>query len=259
MLWDREMARDTTWIVPTFHEKTDGLHQFSSTLSANDTLDTSGVIVAPTDGSLHFNYISGEWNVLRPYPWRDSTSFSMGTAIRIGDSLTSSNVIEVGIAYSVESMNGNFSESTSLQWAWQPGPVVGIDNVSAVAGQIISCILCVASPNEAIVFLRNRNTGETASFSTTAPPGVTVQGGSAAWLVGRPTVTNKDGTKTPGPLPYYGTAYFDSAFAHSKESPGLRDAGVWGIPLTMHDQNNVNISEGRIESPRLVKSVDLRV
>jgi hypothetical protein len=108
-------------------------------------------------------------------------------------------------------------------------------------------LICVkpGSVTAATIYLLNVTSGVGASFQATAPPGTTLAGNSAEWVVERLEID----TNTPE-LARYGDVYFASAYAGTVAGAQM-DASA-GDVINMLDSENT-ISTGRIEAPALVQ------
>jgi Peptidase A4 family len=120
-------------------------------------------------------------------------------------------------------------------------------NLPVAQSDTLNCLICVTagSATSAIIFLYNVTSGVGASFNATAPPGSSLVGNSAEWVVERLEID----TNTPE-LARYGNVYFDEARA-ATAGGALIDAGSGNV-IDMVDSGST-ISAGLIETPTLVQ------
>lgn len=208
--WRQLMSRPMTSIEPQFGRIPDWLERRprASVDTAGD--GWSGAAVVPTAGDA-FRFVGGTWTV--PHVIFPETDQDVsGCAIWVGldgwngAPNAGSDILQAGTTQAV--LNTPF-ESFTREWAWfewwphEPQTV----NLPVAAGDVMSYIICVNSPTEAHVFMANYTMGVRISFIKSAPDNLQVVGGSAEWVLENPS------SGWLGPLPKFGTVYFDSCFA----------------------------------------------
>jgi hypothetical protein len=110
-----------------------------------------------------------------------------------------------------------------------------ISNLPVSPGDVMSCLICVYSPTEAGVYMRNVTTGVGTSFIKTAPDNVQLEGNSVEWVLENPV------SGWLGPLAKYGQVYFDYCMALTRDGAVI-EGGQTRYSLEMHDVNGENIS-----------------
>jgi hypothetical protein len=252
--WERVLSRPIRLIRPTFRSmdyKRRRLPKAAGTARhATEFTDIwSGAVVHAPAGDT-FKWIEGVWTVPNAFPpvgAADGVWYSASTWVGIDGIDGSGDVLQAGCDSDVMTSGGVTQRQLNPWWEWYPAGSFWITNLPVAQGDTLNCLICVTagSATSAIIFLYNVTSGVGASFNATAPPGTSLVGNSAEWVVERLEID----TNTPE-LARYGDVYFDEARA-ATVSGALIDAGSGNV-IDMVDSGNT-ISAGLIETPTLVQ------
>jgi len=199
----------------------------------------SGAVVLA--GAAPIMLASGWWTV--PDVWPRQNLFENCSSQWVGiDGNGSNDVLQTG----TECDTTFFGGKNFYAWfEWFPANAVGIFGFRVspgdrIFGQVFSQLSTLGT-----VFLANPAWGEFVSFALNAPPGTTLKGNCAEWIVERPDI---NGNITM--LPHYGAVYFDSCLAFApRQMIDLSSA----LLLTMVD-GTTTLSVPTEETARLVKT-----
>ena len=188
----------------------------------------SGGGVFPPMGQ-SFRWITGEWTIPNLGAPTQNQEYFFTSWIGIdGDQFVpSTDLCQVGINLDVTQNGNSFSRDIAPFCEWVPGPEVGIPNFPVSPGDTVAVTLCTAGPGstEATVFLANITSGHGTSFVFDAPPGVSLSGDSAQWVVERPEIGPN---LTPALLADYGQVFFSGCQAASFSPDGSSITVVHG-------------------------------
>jgi Peptidase A4 family len=252
--WEHVLRRPIRWIQPTFrsmpHKRRRLPRAVAGTAHGTETSDIwSGAVVHARSGD-SFNWIEAEWTVPNAYPPHGAVPgvwYSASTWIGIDGIDGSGDVLQIGCDSDVMTFLFGTQRQLNPWWEWYPAGSFWISNLPVAQGDTMDGLICVkpGSVTAATMYLLNVTSGVGASFQATAPPGTTLAGNSAEWVVERLEID----TNTPE-LARYGDVYFDSAYAGTVAGAQL-DASAGNV-INMIDSGNT-ISTGRIEAPALVQ------
>ena len=252
--WERVLSRPIQLIQPAFRSMPYKRRRLPTATAgaAHGTEVTdiwSGAVVhAPAGDS--FKWIEAEWTVPNAFPPPgavDGVWYSASTWIGIDGIDGSGDVLQAGCDSDVMTSGGTIQRQLNPWWEWFPAGSFWISNLPVAQGDTMDGLICVnaGSTTSATIFLLNVTSGVGASFNATAPPGSSLAGNSAEWVVERLEID----TNTPE-LARYGDVYFDAAIAGTVAGT-LVDAGSGNV-IDMTD-SGTTISTGEIETPTLVQ------
>jgi hypothetical protein len=252
--WERVLSRPTQLIRPTFRSmpyKRRRLPKVTSGVThGTEVADIwSGAVVhAPAGDS--FKWIEGEWTVPNAFPpagAADGVWYSASTWIGIDGIDGSGDVLQAGCDSDVMTSGGTIQRQLNPWWEWYPAGSFWISNLPVAQGDTMDGLICVTtgSTTSATIYLLNVTSGVGASFQATAPPGTSLVGNTAEWVVERLEID----TNTPE-LARYGDMYFAAAYAGTVA--GIQMDASAGNVIDMVDSGNT-ISTGRIEARALVQ------
>ncbi len=241
--WERVLSRPIQWIRPTFRSM-----PYKRRRLPQATAWSGAVVHAPAGDS--FNWIEGEWTVPNAFPPHGAIPgvwYSASTWIGIDGIDGSGDVLQAGCDSDVMTFFGITQRQLNPWWEWWPAGSFWISNLPVAQGDTMDGLICVhpGSTTAATIYLLNVTSGVGASFQATAPPGITLVGNSAEWVVERLEID----TNTPE-LARYGDVYFAAAYAGTVAGTQM-DAGAGNV-IDMID-SGYTISTGRIEAPALVQ------
>jgi|SRR5579859_4085603 len=251
--WERVLSRPVQWIRPTFRHmpyKRRRLPQ--ATVGAAHGTETSdiwsGAVVHAPAGD-RFTWIEAEWTVPNAFPPTGAVPgvwYSASTWIGIDGIDGSRDVLQAGCDSDVMTFIGT-QRQLNPWWEWYPAGSFWISNLPVAQGDTMDGLICVhpGSVTSATIYLLNITSRVGASFQATAPPGTTLAGNSAEWVVERLEIDSN----TPE-LARYGDVYFAAAYAGTAAGTQM-DASVGNV-IDMID-SGYTISTGQIEAPALVQ------
>ena len=209
-----------------------------------------------------FYFVAGQWtipNIVIP-PGADVPSWPILDAGTIcgcaewvgidGWNGNSSAIVQAGTTQAWIASPGLFSIDLSLEtWAWfewYPHKSVLITDLRASPGDVMSCVICVHTPTEVGVYMKNWTTGQYKPYIQKKPSDAEpLVGNTAEWVLENPVNGGL------GVLAEYATVYLDYCLAGSQHhliSGGGNDA----IPLQMHDANGTTISRPEFVTDTLI-------
>jgi hypothetical protein len=255
--WERVLSGPIRFIEPAFGSMPSRRRRLPTarTRSVHDhaVQDTiwSGAVVHPGDGD-SFKWIEGEWTVPNAYLPAGALKgrwYFASTWIGI-DGFYGPDVLQAGCDSSVmRTSAGAIQRQLSPWWEWYPADTISITNLPIAQGDTLDGLICMdaGSVTSAMIFLLNVTSGVAARFGATAPPGTSLAGNSAEWVVERlEEITHPHMPE----LARYGDVYFDAANTGTMANK-LLNAGA-GSVINMVDSGET-ISTGRIETPTLVQ------
>ncbi len=247
-----------TYVQPTFEVKEDRFHKplhgkaaagkRTGATAAGTETDTNwagGVVFAPAGDS--FKWLEGDWvvpNVAAPTQnqWYYSASW-------IGlDGDGSGDVCQAGVECEVYQSGSAVQKNIYPWWEWFPLPEVKITNFAVNPGDLLTMILCSASgagSTTATVYMTNRTSGVSTSFSFNAPSGTKLAGNCAEWIVEAPTVGNAQSA-----IADYGEVFFSVCEAVTVK--GVTINGGTGDNINMTSGGSV-VSAGVLVAPTVVQ------
>jgi hypothetical protein len=244
--WERAFSRKLTYVVPTFLEmigKTHGPRCKSETDAAGTSGNWSGSVVFVPNAGDSFKWIEGRWTVPNPYPSTSDGNWDYASEWIGIDGDRSGDVFQAGTETTVLYVGGTTLRDCYAWWEWVPAYEMRIPNFPVAPGDVMWCLLCVNSPTEGTIFLRNVSGGHSTWFTVTAPPETSLVGNSAEWIVERPTVNG-----SLSRLADYGLVYFDEGhalFATGAPGSNQNSQGIdlsAGTFLTMTGNYNAPLS-----------------
>ena len=135
--------------------------------------------------------------------------------------------------------NGNTTQQFYSAWIeWYPGSSLRITNFPVTPGDVMLVWMIADGPTTGRAIIVNQTTGQVVVMSMTAPPGVSLKGDSAEWIVERPTVNKVNSTMTN-----YVQAWMSNETASVIGNPqngdfGSPPAGSTAFLVTMLNVNN---------------------
>lgn len=252
--WERVLSRPIRLIQPTFRSMPYKRRRLPKVTAggAHGTEITdiwSGAVVhAPAGDS--FKWVEGEWTVPNAFPpsgAADGVWYSASTWIGIDGIDGSGDVLQAGCDSDVMTSGGTIQRQLNPWWEWYPAGSFWISNLPVAQGDTMDGLICVTngSTTSASIFLLNVTSRVGASFHATAPPGTSLVGNTAEWIVERLEID----TNTPE-LARYGDMYFAAAYAETVAGTQM-DASIGNV-IDMVDSGNT-ISTGQIEARALVQ------
>lgn len=252
--WERVLSGQVRLIQPTFRSMPYKRRRLPKVTAeaVHGTEDTdiwSGAVVHAPKGD-RFRWVEGEWTVPNAFPPPGAIEgvwYSASTWIGIDGIDGSGDVLQAGCDSDVMTSGGAIQRQLNPWWEWFPAGSFWISNLPVAQGDTMDGLICVdaGSVTSATIFLLNVTSGVGASFRATAPPGTSLAGNSAEWVVERLEID----TNSPE-LARYGDVYFDSANAGTVADTLIR-AGS-GNTINMTDSGST-ISTGLSETPTLVQ------
>jgi hypothetical protein len=247
--WDRAFARKLTYVTPTFQpmeELLPGIGTLDRQLDANANNSIWSGSVVTTTTTDKFKSIAGEWNVADVAP-PSSGAGTWWSVSWIGiDGYGGNDVCQIGTVQAVtQAAGGGLSKSVYAWTEWFPRSWVAIPSFEVSFGDSLSALLCIQSPTEASFNMMNMTTGVHTGFAFTAPPGTTLAGNTAEWIVERPGING-----STSQLADFGEVYFDGASASTSANHAV-DAGS-GTLLNMVE-NGATVTTATDENATLIK------
>ncbi len=255
-LWDRAMSRTKLWLMPEFEHRENITHgpaqQPSGEMLERADLGTPGVAnatstnwsgaaaFAPADKP--YRFVGGQWTVPSPNTTADGTYYASEW---VGiDGWNSRDVLQAGTETEVTKFWIFTSTQVYTWWEWFPAGEVRISNLPVSPGDVMYCLIC-ADTTHATVSFSNQSQGVGTRFDISAPPGTTLTGNVAEWIVERPTVNGSVASLTD-----YAACYFDECIAGGGlHVDNLANASM----ITMTGGGGATLSEPTKENDRVVK------
>jgi hypothetical protein len=250
------LAGKMHYIEPTFRHNPDITHgprkQVKEDGTETSTNWSGGVVFAPPGES--FRWIEGDWVVPNVGAPTANQWYYCSNWIGI-DGDGSRDVCQIGFECEIF-RSGPFVISRIYPWfEWFPAGEVEITNFSAGPGDMITALLCTSGrgATSASAYFINRTTGATTSLSFTAPPGRSLVGNSAEWIVEAPTVGGQQSAMAD-----YGEVFFSvcEAFAGVPGGglfQGTTVNGGTGDNINMNDSAGHEVSAGNLITPTVIQ------
>jgi peptidase A4-like protein len=180
--WTLHMTHSQRFVEPTFRLMPGKRHGPRHRQGTEGSDNWSGAVVFAPAGRT-FATIGGRWPVPTPHlatPGQTNySSFWIGI-----DGDGSGDVFQAGVECEI----GDSGPNLYAWWEWFPEAEVKIENFPVAAGDVLSCLLTVASNTSGNVLLTNVTRNTSTSFRITAPAGTALVGNSAEWIAERPGV-----------------------------------------------------------------------
>jgi hypothetical protein len=202
----------------------------------------SGGIVFPPAGDT-MKWVEGTWKMPSATPPRTAQTdiwYTASTWIGIDGDDGSADVLQAGCDADVMISGGSVQTQFSPWWEWYPAGSFWITSMTVSAADELTCLICVGSATSASIFLGNSTTGVGHFFSATPPPGVSLQGNCAEWIV----EALETGPANAPELAQYTTVQFTDCNAGA--TGGRTMQASEGNTINMIDATNTVISEGQI-------------
>jgi Peptidase A4 family len=172
------------------------------------------VKTSPDQGDVR--WVESTWTVPNIYPaWEHSRRtfycVSWIGIIGIGSSL------QAGIYSTVRWTRGQAQRTLIPFWRWSPGGVTVLSNFSVLAGDVLSCVVCLdfGSSVTARLYFYNVTSKQVTTFKVNAPSGTQLNGNTASWVI---QSGEEDAHQY---LARMGQMYFDRCNAGTTDSPDI--------------------------------------
>jgi hypothetical protein len=182
----RAKAGRFRFVEPAFKERPQRRRRLPLLKAKHGTQTTdiwAGGIVFPTKSGDTMKWVEGTWTqpaASLPEGALPGVTYTTSCWIGIDGIDGSGDVLQAGCDTDVTG-----SDTFNPWWEWFPAGSFWITNIPVKAGQVMSCLICVAvdSTTHAVVFLSNETTGVASWFTAVAPAGTTLAGNVAEWIV----------------------------------------------------------------------------
>jgi hypothetical protein len=138
------------------------------------------------------------------------------------DGWASNDVLQAGAETDAYCSSFHARAAYSVWFEWYPAYETRIANMTITAGDDLFVAVWAVSATKGKIFIENLNQGAMTAVTFTAPPGTTLLGESAEWIVERPEVGGKLAT-----LAKYTADYFSAAAARDLQdqivAPGAEE------------------------------------
>ena len=257
-----KLAGKFHYVQPTFEVREDRFHGPNKAVKAGgngagnrtgavqagtetDTNWAGGVVFAPAGDS--FKWLEGDWVVPNVgAPTQNQWYYSASWIGIDGDG--SGDVCQAGVECEVYQSGSTVTRNIYPWWEWYPNPEVKITNFACVPGDLLTMVLCTsqgAGSTSATVYLTNRTSGATTSFSFTAPAGTKLVGNCAEWIVVAPTVGGGQSA-----IADYGEVFF--SVCEAVTAKGTTINGGTGDNINMTAGGKI-VSAGNLITPTVVQ------
>jgi hypothetical protein len=235
------------YIEPTFRinaERSHGPRRRVAAGTESSTNWSGGVVFAPEGQS--FKWIEGDWVVPNVDPPTQNQWYYCSNWIGL-DGDGSPDVCQAGFECDVYRSGNSVVRDIYAWWEWYPLPEVKISNFPIDAGDMITMLLCTTGANatSASVFLTNRTTGASTSFSFNAPSGTKLVGNCAEWIVEAPTVGGSQSLMAD-----YGEVFFSVCEAFLTNNATVNGGTGDNINMTAGGKT---VSDGNLITPTIVQ------
>ena len=253
----RAKLKDFRLIEPRFEPRdlSKKAPNFRPAVAPQTTNNWCGGITFPPSGD-PLKFVEGTWTMpIDVWPGSlhdvslDDVWYSASFWIGLDGQDGSSDLLHAGCevdAMNVSTPNGGAYVTTQFKpfWQWRPAGAFSISNMLVSGGDQLTSLICMhqGSTNQATIFLGNLTTKVGLWFQPTAPPGVSLSGNCAEWIVEALAID----TPTPE-LGVYGAVNFTDCNAGTVSGRSI-DLST-GSTITMVDASNIPISQAVIESP----------
>jgi hypothetical protein len=238
------------YVVPTFSASEDVHHgpRLAGPVPGTSMNCAGAILAAPPGKSLR--WVHAEWNLPTDLSPADDigTPASMGCWIGLsGDE--GADALQLGADCRVEAGDSGIQRRFQFWWEWYPESQVRIENLAAVAGDVVNCTICTdpEAAKKAFICIANLTQGKCTAFEVTAPADSLLRGKYGEWMVGRPKVGG-----SLQPLPRFDYVHFGDAYAGVTHGPEQYvDAGA-AAKISMNDtgQSLVDVTSERNQEIR---------
>jgi hypothetical protein len=188
--WEEKFRRPLRIVPPIFRTidyKQHHLLRLKDGHAPETTSIWSGGIVFPPRGDT-MKWVEGTWRMPSAEPpagAQDGIWYSASTWVGIDGDDGSGDVLQAGCDADVIISGGVVQHQFNPWWEWYPAGSFWISTMPVSPGDELNCLICVqsGSTNTAGIFFGNLTTGVSTFFTATAPPGVSLQGNCAEWIV----------------------------------------------------------------------------
>ena len=168
----------------------------------------------------------------------DATSYS-STWVGI-DGAKSTDVLQAGTVANA-SCSGSITQPYYAAWyEWYPDYEVEITNFAVRAGDDVYVEVWSTGAAAGHVYMINYSTDQTVNMAFAAPPGVSLVGDTAEWIVERPGVNGSTSTLANYVQDFMTYAYVGD-FAANISQPGAPASGVAAVPFQMIGNSTTDI------------------
>jgi len=164
-------------------------------------------------------------------------------AIWVGiDGWGTSDVLQAGVDLGA-SCSGGSTSAIYYPWVeWYPGPAIQISNMQVSPGNDMYVWVWNTSPYQGYAYIVNLSNNTAAALSITAPPGHSVVGYSAEWVVERPANANGQLYNLARYTQSYWANMWSENFYGTASYPGAPAANVGSWQFIMDDNSNYPVS-----------------
>jgi len=149
----------------------------------------------------------------------------------------SGDVLQAGTESDALCSGSTTSAYYAAWYEWYPYGEVRITNLPVNPGDDLFVEVWHTSATSGYAYIINYNTDQAVTIGFSSPPGTSLVGNSAEWIVERPTVNGALATLTN-----YVTDYFSSAYAYTECGKEYKPGSSGSLLLTMDDANGNPIS-----------------
>jgi hypothetical protein len=242
--WIRALAASRQRIVPRL-EQTNRFHMPQGTIADSSGTSTNWSAVVTSGGaqtynnSTSFHYIFAEYVVpVATQAYGTCTGGWAYSSSWVGiDGYGSSDVLQAGTASDAYCNRGVRATSYSAWYEWYPYGSVQIGNFAVAPGDDIYIGVWNTSSTQGHVYFVNLTTNQAGELTFTAPPGTSLVGNSAEWVVERPYVNGGLSTLTN-----YISDYFSACTATTWGGTTVEPGSSSVVLVTMLDASGKPIS-----------------
>jgi hypothetical protein len=220
-LWENTLDAEPRVVQPQFRlldgvsleHPAPGLEAFVP-IKKSDHLCGGEVTVVPTQGDVR--WVESTWTVPNIYPawYPSSRTFYCVSWIGI---IGLGNSLQAGIYSTVRWSRGQAQRTLIPFWRWSPGGITVLSNFSVLAGDVLSCVVCLdfGSSVSARLYFYNVTSKLVTTFKVNAPSGTQLNGNTASWMI-------QSGEEDRHQyLARMGQMYFDRCNAGTTDSPAI--------------------------------------
>jgi hypothetical protein len=174
-----------------------------------------GEVIAHADQG-DVRWVESTWTVPNIYPaWYPSrrTFYCVSWIGIIG----LGSALQAGIYSTVRWQRGQPQRTLFPWWRWSPGGITVVSNFAILAGDVLSCVVCLdfGSSVSARLYFYNVTSKLATTFKVTAPSGTQLNGNTASWMI-------QSGEEDDDHfLARMGQLYFDRCNAGTTDSPDI--------------------------------------
>ncbi len=156
------------------------------------------------------------------------------------DGAGSSDVLQAGTEADAY-CGGSITQPYYDAWyEWYPNNEVAISNFAVSAGDDVYVQVWSTGASTGHAYMIDYTTEQTVNMSFSAPPGVSLVGNSAEWIVERPTVNGSLPALTNYVQDFFSDAYVGD-FAANISQPGAAATGVTAVPFQMIGSSTTDV------------------